>query len=778
MNNYYISYINILSAIVQYLHKDINKVDPIRINKAKFYARALFVAYCYAKNNSKLGERPTMSEIDAYLAKRFGASNLFCYLIKNVDPQIISIFEAETITVPRLSVSTLYENLLNVETIGKEVRSGKEYRNKLGSYYTPEEYAEEITRRTLEIYFHKKGKADILKAKIVDFSCGGGIFLISLLSVLRRNGFTSKEIKEIVKNIYAFDVDPIALEIAKISVLDYAGCAKEYESITNNFHHGNFLLHTQNEHSSLEKLETSMKGFIYHDHLAIGINFLQQYDIILGNPPWEKIRLEEKKFYAQYSENIDFVNFRFDLDSSIEEAHKNNEFIREYASEYKNQLETAKKKIRKSKFFKDATFGELNTCSLFADASYNLLSPNGCAGIFVKSALVTAKINTVLFNKLLDKLVSVFDFINTRKIFEIDGRERFSIIVLGNKDNANVIQLGMNLESIADIDIQSREVPISLFERLNPETRMIPNFSSGDDIKILSRLYQCFPVFSDCYGSVKYGRLVHLTNHVQDIQKEPNSTNIPVFEGKFFSLFDNAYSGFNDVPVEERYKSKASARKISQVDKVKGIKPLCRFYIKKKKWLSLSKGFDADYMLAWHSLTSATNTRTCVASLLPFIPGSQSVQFLSCRDYDLLIYLTGVFNSVVFDYIVKCKLNGIDLTQTVINQIPIPTEEMASSVLLRYKTISMNALDIIKNVVAYLYKEDAWLNDLFKDILKEESPLKELSRDELFILLDATVASIYKIEATEIDYILEKFKPFYGDTDIQRIKEVYCSITK
>ena len=130
-----------------------------------------------------------------------------------------------------------------------------------------------------------------------------------------------------------------------------------------------------------------------------------------------------------------------------------------------------------------------------------------------------------------------------------------------------------------------------------------------------------------------------------------------------------------------KYKSKSSSVKLEEKQKaLDGFFPESRYFIDKEKWEKLSKHYHARYMLAWRSLTSASNTRTCIATLLPFIPASQSVQFL-IHEEDELIYLAGLFNSIVFDYIVKMKLGGIDLTRTVLEQIPVPDDAKLSEVI-------------------------------------------------------------------------------------------------
>ena len=99
--------------------------------------------------------------------------------------------------------------------------------------------------------------------------------------------------------------------------------------------------------------------------------------------------------------------------------------------------------------------------------------------------------------------------------------------------------------------------------------------------------------------------------------------------------------------------------------------PESRFFIRESKWNKVSRNYHAEYSLYWRSLTSSTNRRTTIATILPHMPTSQSIQLLQKRDdYEGLLIILSLFNSVIFDYLVKNKLNGIDLTQTIIIQIP------------------------------------------------------------------------------------------------------------
>lgn len=771
MPNIELSYTSILSGFISILHRNETRINPRYINRAKFYARAFFVVYQYAISQSTINI-PSIRTVSDFMAKHFSRKNLFSQIIDNAPSELIDYFDSIEKPKSDLSIGELYESLLSIETSGFKVKEGKVYRNKLGSYYTPADYASYIASSVMENYISKNGEKSILSAKIVDYSCGCGIFFTALLSAIKSIGII-EDIAAIVKNIYACDVDPLALEVAKLSVLEYGECHKLYDIISEHFHHANMLIHSDKEASPEVKLKASMDGFIYHPSLAVGTSFLQQYDIILGNPPWEKLRFEEKKFYAQFSESIQSVHFKFDLPGNIQQEKEENPELKSYAEEYVNGIETAKTEIKKSTFFDASKIGELNTCPLFAEASYNTLSKNGCCGLFVKSSLFTASVNSKLFHQIITRTEAIYDFINKRKIFEIDCRERFGILIMGKQVEGR-IALGMNLLDLNEIATKTEIIPISVLKKLNPATGLIPNLRSSKDLSLLTSICNRIPVFSKGYAQAKFGRLVHLTNHVEFIDKAPSVNNIPVYEGKFFNLFDNCYSGFNDMSPEEMYRSKASSRKLSQQEKDAGITPYCRFYISKKKWESLSKEYDSRYMLAWHSLTSADNARSCIATLLPFIPGAQSVQFLTLPDQNDMVFLTGIFSSIVFDYLVKCKLSGIDLTQAVINQIPVPSIAVSKSSTLILGDRTESYYNSVYSIVSELFKRDQSLIGIWDR--RCIVPLLTNGHPENRLLLEALVAKLYKISEEEFKYIISCFSGYYEPSEQNEILSYFKEI--
>ena len=298
---------------------------------------------------------------------------------------------------------------------------------------------------------------------------------------------------------------------------------------------------------------------------------------------------------------------------------------------------------------------------------------------------------------------------------------------------------------------------------------MLPNISCLDDLKLILKLYRNHKTIGQEYPDLKYGRIVHFTTHVKDLDKIQQDDNIPVYEGKFFSSFDGMYSGFNNVKIEDRYKSKASTKKLTQKDKSNGIKPVSRFFIKKEKWEKLSKNYNAKYMLAWHSLTSSSNSRACVATILPFIPASQSVQFLITTRIEELIYLSCLFNSVIFDFVIKNKLTGIDLTQTIIKQIPIPQLELSIN------KRSITIFNRLLNICYTFLSTDNRMNHLWDEF--EVQKVKVNSREDLFVQLDSLIGFIYGLNICELKYIAMQYPNLYTPERIEQLLDYFTAIS-
>lgn len=647
-----------------------------------------------------------------------------------------------------LDINQIYQGFLARDFILKDntvfFDDSKNQRDILGAYYTQEDFAYEITQKTIADYNQEKRKSML---KIADYSCGGGAFLVSACKLCKE--------QELVPAIFGYDVDPIAVLITRFRLFYEAGLQTDSFRVLL----GNPLLRNSERKNTLSIFKCALSGRFYH--INMGIFPEQNIDIAIGNPPWEKIRFEEKKFLRHFSQGI-AIGTRTERDLLLQQTSQLNQ---NYYKGFIQDYETAKTTIKNDSFFEHSSCGELNTYALFTELCLNSLGKSGAAGIIVKSSLVKMPVYSQFFKKLTENkhLYELYLFTNRRKIFNIDSREEFSVIFFKNK-NDRQLGLALNLDDYKGFGCREKiELSHQLLNELNPETGMIPNIRSNEELKFLLSVYDNHKVFGLIYPECQFGRLVHLTNHSKSIIKREEPGYLPVYEGKFIELYTGKFATFQGMPDLEKYKNKAAARPIKDVDGSEY--PQSRFFIQSEVWKNLSKSFSGEYVIAWRSLTSATNRRTMLSTILPFMPACQSIQVLQLSEKKML-HLVGVFNSIVFDYIVRLKMAGLDLTQKIIRQIPVPDEQCYNRSV-SFQGIHATMETHINSRLKKLYLSDTRMNVLFEKI--ETYPLSaHKTRKELIAEIDLLAGMLYSIDRNDLRKIALSFSKFYSEQEVER----------
>ncbi len=649
----------------------------------------------------------------------------------------------------RIDIHVLYQDFIAIDYVVRNNRfsfsGGKNSRDTLGAYYTQEDFAYEITKKAIQEYISNCTE-EPHEISIADFSCGGGAFLIAAKRIC--------EEKKIQVNLFGIDVDPIAVMITKARLLN--------EQVdTQNLHVclGNPLLKSDGNNKSSKAFIMALKGRYYNSSLGISIS--KRFDVVIGNPPWEKIRFEEKKFLAHYIQN-DLIDTKKNRENIVLcESALNQKFYFSMITDYEN----AKSEIKKNDEFLYTRSGELNTYALFTEYALEHITSRGIVGIIVKSSLLKMPVYSEFMkhNLTSKKLFDIYMFVNRKKIFNIDSREEFSVVFYKNQSK-EALKISVGIEEYKDFcGSHKLEISREILELLNPETSMIPNITNNDELAFLNYIYSNNFIFNEKYKDCHFGRLVHLTNHSQYILQQPKEKYLPIYEGKFIELYTGKFATFKDMSDEDKYKNKATARPI---DNISGEEyPEARFYIEDKVWNNLSKKFNAGYIIAWRSLTSATNRRTMLATILPLVPSCQSIQLLQLNRNEDMIQVLALFNSIVFDYVVRLKMAGLDLTQTIVKQMPVPYDERYE-----YKLYYQERSDTLKNHITarlkYLYADDIRVKGIFDNSQSYE--IRDKSRKQVISEIDVLVGLLYGLTKEEIKRIAKTFDKYYTKEEIEQ----------
>lgn len=639
---------------------------------------------------------------------------------------------------------------LNFAGENLELFSDKVSRDSTGAYYTPRGLAIEVVKSAFgDSFFLEKEEY-----RIADFSCGGGDFFLAIMDYVGKKYDIAYG--RIVKWFYGVDIDPIALQICVVNLLEHAD-PTDWKEIVSHFTFANPLIINEKKTSIEEKNRLFAMQRLYSPGLGLPTSFFDaSYDAVVGNPPWEKIRFEERKFFKGINNAISTIPQKDQRDAEVNrlknlqpELYKwrNNMFF-EYAG-----MNAAKYHHCK---IKDAIVGELNTYSLFTELGFNMLSDNGVLALIVKSTLVTAPAHQKLWSKfLLDKAVrAVYLFENQNRIFSIDSRERF-VVFIASKKRSDAFMFSAGLATPEEIETgESILLSAKDLSLINPFTKTIPNVRNNEEIAFLKNAHEQFELFSEVYPDCHFGRLIHLTAHASFIEKARTEDNVPIYEGKFLEQYDARYATFEGLPESKKYANKASAVKTAfDINGKKSI-PECRYFVQKNLWNKYQEQYRQPFSLCWRSLTAPTNRRTMLAMILPTCPTCQSIQMLQTPNNEELVLLLALFNSIPFDYFVRMKMPGLDLTQSVIRQIPVPADsDYQREIIVDGKKETLKT-HILSYAVSILEEEDrlTGLINTFKGIVysvkcqikEEKQKMIDLLFKEAYHLDDETYTEILR----------------------------------
>ncbi len=685
----------------------------------------------------------------------------------------------ETISAfPENLYEALLENELYIQPNSIKFAEGKVTRDMAGAYYTPSEFASKITRRALDTYIEKKtgiarfSFSDVDNDKVLsvlenivflDYSCGGGEFLLAVLQYFQEH-VKNYSLGKAAAQLHGVDVNPIAVMIA---VTRIARSISEKPDITilkqlcNNFLVGNPLLYNEQVASLEQRFENFALNRLYAENEGINCKKLMDENLfIVGNPPWEKLRFEERAFFRQLYPAISAIAQKDQRAKAIKALSVEWPELEEYYILVQQDYAVAKKLLPRHPLLKNSLVGELNTYALFAELASRLIGNNGFSAIIVKSALITSTCYSNCFRFFLKdgRLSEVFMYDNRKRIFPIDSREKFCVLFFGKKQT-NRLQVHYGLTT-QDQVVTSVPMDISLeeIEQINPETGLLPNVANKTEFAFLLRVHREFPVFSEVFPQCHFGRLVHLTAHAEHISKEPAENRVPIYEGKFIGQYDNRFATFAGVDEQKCYQPKASAlRQIEDGFVIHKPIPKARYYIEEKFWNGFLNRYSSPYSLCWRSLTSPTNQRTMIASIMPTMPTCQSVQMLQTKSTEELLLILALFNSKAFDYFVRLKMAGIDLTQSVVRQIPIPTKE-AWEQHIELGHQEYPAAEAVMMLEKLIYRNESMLDPLWEGIPDiPDVTMRYHNSTDIQKEMDEIIFTLYQLTPEERKVIIESF---------------------
>ena len=161
------------------------------------------------------------------------------------------------------------------------------------------------------------------------------------------------------------------------------------------------------------------------------------FDVVLGNPPWERIKLQEKEFFETRDPEIASAINKAARDRLIRALPTTNPGLAEQFAAALHASESASRFVRGSQRFPLTGRGDINTYSIFTETARNICATTGRVGMIVPSGIATDDTTKVFFADVVNgqSLASLYDFENREGVFPgVHRSYKFCLLTLTGAD--------------------------------------------------------------------------------------------------------------------------------------------------------------------------------------------------------------------------------------------------------------------------------------------------------------------------------------------------------
>ncbi len=408
------------------------------------------------------------------------------------------------------------------------------------------------------------------------------------------------------------------------------------------------------------------------------------FTVMLGNPPWERIKLQEQEFFAARAPEVAGAPNKAARQRLIEALGKTNPGLKGEFETAKHMAEAQSRFVRSSGRFPLSAVGDVNTYALFAELARRLLSPDGRAGIILPTGICTDDTTKMFFGDLVTKraLGQIAGFENEAFIFP-DVHNEFKFCILS--------MAGVSL-SIAQPDLvffcryfrqlgeteRHFSLTSSEFQLLSPNTRTMPIFRSGADANLTLAIYRRVPVLEDERSKsnpwgIRFLRMIDMANDSGMFRSESGDGLLPLYEAKMIWHFDHRFASLigrenSAGRLSRKYEGWYSVDYADPNDL-----PTPRYWVPEESVQARLEGWNHHWLLGFRDVTNVVVERTAIFSLLPRTGIGHKIPLVflerATRVHEIACWLANA-NTLALDYVTRQKVGGTSLSYFILKQLP------------------------------------------------------------------------------------------------------------
>ena len=513
------------------------------------------------------------------------------------------------------------------------------------------------------------------------------------------------------------------------------------------------------------------------------------FDAVIGNPPWERIKLQEVEWLATRAPELALAPTAAARRQGVQRLRDKGELLAAEFDAAKARAESLSRMIRSYGAYPLLGGGDINLYSLFVERAMGLIKPDGLVGLLTPSGIYADKTAARFFKSVSTRgrVGSLFDFENRRigtglpPFFpDVDSRFKFCALIFGGEDRLfDQTECAFFLDDTKTIHHEDRCFPLTPadFAGVNPNTGTAPVFRTQRDADITRRIYERHPVLvarsedqERRVWPVKYVRMFDMTNDSHLFRtatqldaegfypvegnrwKQGEKLYLPLYQGRMIHQFDHRANSVR-VNLESTHNPYLS----EEVGEVQHADPW--FLPQSRYWVPAQNVEEAlpqsrGYALAFRDIARPTDVRTVICSVVPWAGFGNTVPLLVSGDTLAATYLMANLNSVCVDFIARQKAQGTHLNWYIVEQLPVITSS-------DYGRLfgATTARDLVRDHVLRLTYTAYDMAPFARDLGYDDPPFiwNEEERRHLRARLDALYFHLYGLTREEAGYVLGTF---------------------
>jgi hypothetical protein len=424
------------------------------------------------------------------------------------------------------------------------------------------------------------------------------------------------------------------------------------------------------------------------------------FDVNIGNPPWDRVKLQEKEWFAERVPEIAAAPNASKRKHMIEALKREQPFLFEQFQQALRRAEGESHLLRQSGLYPLCGRGDINLYAVFAEGMRRHLETYGLLGAVLPGGVATDDTTKEFFQNVIEtrSLISLFDFENRQGFFPaVDSRMKFCLFTAGSgltplTDAATFVFFA---HSTADLLDKQRRFTLTREDigLLNPNTRTCAIFRSMHDAELTKAIYRKVPVLElddqpdrNPWGTA-FARMFDMTNdselfltreqlEVEGWTRDRNmfrrgeAAAVPLYEGRMIDHYDHRAASVG-VSEENMFRSGITLATSKEQHADPNFAVLPRYWVALDEVLNrVPVSYRSRWFFGFKDVTSATNERTFICSIFPLTAvGNKIPIFLNKWSGNYICSFVANLSSLIFDFIARQKTGGVTLNFFIVKQL-------------------------------------------------------------------------------------------------------------